>query len=628
MENKFIYNKKLVYTIESDKCNNIDLLKILKKHPEIKFASFVAVDLMGKDTDEKIPIDYFIKNMDELLGGGIQTDGSSVDLGDIATLDDARVDLIPDNSVDWYVDYNYENVDPKTQLPTGTLRIWSFLSHNGRFVDSRHILQESVTRLKKYLVQEINSNPEMLKHYEIPQIDSYEDINFMLGTELEFWVRTPYDHVNIPKLVLSQSLKEQYWKRTQGVVRTALEQALEILSLYKIKPEMGHKEVGGVKTYVAEGSTSNIVEQLEIDWKYSDVVTTLDNELMARTIIEEVFRLNGLEVSFDAKPIKKVAGNGKHCHLSIMLTKDDGKKVNLLEPIEENTFMSKIGWGMIMGILQNYEYINPFISNTTDALKRLTPGYEAPTHTVASIGRSATEESRNRTVLAGLVRDRKNPLATRFELRSPNPKTNIYMAIAAIYASIQDGLDYTLQKGLTNKQIEKEFCKEYEEEGEYFSKNRIYREEDDIFEKYTEEERNKLFGNCPRTVYENVSKLKEKNVIEKALGKDIVKAFMELSLENWILDLDQRIIPKNRKRIIACKKLEDDNDYDEELWSKILVLKKELAKDDRYKVSLISSIDECFNKRDYEEVSKLQLEMNDKMNELETLYEKYKNNRI
>ena len=115
---------------------------------------------------------------------------------------------------------------------------------------------------------------------------------------------------------------------------------------------------------------------------------------------------------------------------------------------------------------------------------------------------------------------------------------------------------------------------------------------------------------------------------EKALGKDIVKAFMELSLENWILDLDQRIIPKNRKRIIACKKLEDDNDYDEELWSKILALKKELAKDDRYKVSLISSIDECFNKRDYEEVSKLQLEMNDKMNELETLYEKYKNNRI
>lgn len=626
MENKFFYHKRLIYRIESSKCNKSELLKILKKHPEIKFVSFVAVDLMGKDTDEKIPIEYFIKNMDELINGGIQTDGSSVNLGNLATLSDARVDLIPDNSVDWYVDYNYENIDSKTHLPTGTLRIWSYLLHNGRYVDSRHILKSSLIYLKKYIVDKINSDKEILDYYSIEQIKNYDDIQFMLGTELEFWVRTPYDSINVHELVLSQSLKEQYWKRTQGVVRTALEQTLEVLHLYNINPEMGHKEVGGVRTYVAEGSNTHIVEQLEIDWKYSDVVKALDNELMVRTLVKEIFRLNGLEVSFNAKPIKKVAGNGKHCHLSIMLNRADGGKINLLEPVEENTYMSKIGWGMIMGILKNYEYINPFISNTIDSLNRLTPGYEAPTHIVASIGKSCNEESRNRTVLACLIRDKNNPLATRFELRSPNPKTNIYIAIAAIYGAIKEGLDFTLQKDLSNYQIEKEFCKKYSEEGEYFSKNRIYREEEDIFEKYTEEQRDKNFGVCPKTVYENISKLNEKNVIQRLLGKDVIEAYMDLSIKNWILDLEQRVIPENKKRILLCSKLENENEYDKKIWEQIDDLKKELAKDNINKKSLLSQIDDSYSKQDFEEVSKLQIKMDEKINELEDLYEKYKNN--
>ena len=76
-----------------------------------------------------------------------------------------------------------------------------------------------------------------------------------------------------------------------------------------------------------------------------------------------------------------------------------------------------------MGLLKNYEVINPFVSATNDAFNRLKPGYEAPVCIVTSLGRSLNEPSRNRTVLAGLIRDNKNPLATRFELRSPNPKS-------------------------------------------------------------------------------------------------------------------------------------------------------------------------------------------------------------
>ena len=131
MESNFKLNKGLIYTIPKENYSKDELLKILNAHKEIKFVSFVGIDLWGNDTDEKIPISYFIKNIEDILKNGIQTDGSSVNLGKIATISDAKVDLIPDKDSLWYVDYNYENIDFETGLPTGTLRIWSFLLHHG-----------------------------------------------------------------------------------------------------------------------------------------------------------------------------------------------------------------------------------------------------------------------------------------------------------------------------------------------------------------------------------------------------------------------------------------------------------------------------------------------------------------
>lgn len=46
-------------------------------------------------------------------GRAVQTDGSVV-LTNIATLNNARVDMWGDPSVNWFVDYNYENIDEAT----------------------------------------------------------------------------------------------------------------------------------------------------------------------------------------------------------------------------------------------------------------------------------------------------------------------------------------------------------------------------------------------------------------------------------------------------------------------------------------------------------------------------------
>ena len=146
-------NHELLYYIPAGQYGKEGVLALLEQHPEIKFVSLVGIDLAGNDTDEKIPMSAFFDDYESFFEGrAVQTDGSSVVLTNIATLNNARVDMWGDPSVNWFVDYNYENIDPATGLPTGTLRIPAFLMHNYRYVDSRSILKRSCDYVKTELL--------------------------------------------------------------------------------------------------------------------------------------------------------------------------------------------------------------------------------------------------------------------------------------------------------------------------------------------------------------------------------------------------------------------------------------------------------------------------------------------
>ncbi|MBG0765565.1 MAG: glutamine synthetase, partial [Tissierellales bacterium] len=304
-----------VFYIETKDQNKENLTKILKDHPEIKFVSLMGIDIGGNGTDEKIPISLFIEEMKDMLDIGIQTDGSSVELQGIATLDNARVDLVPDKEVRWFVDYNYDYYCDINGKPVGTLRIPSFLIHNNKRVCSRSILKRTVEGFENRILELLKEKPELAEKYGINS-EEIEKVLLTSATELELWVQTPDDKADIEALSTSQTLKEQYWKRTTGLVRTVLEKSIEELEKYGLEPEMGHKEVGGIANKVGTtGKLKYVMEQLEIDWKYSTAVQTADNEIVAREVIEDVFRRHGLEVTFMAKPLEGVAGNGEHTHI-------------------------------------------------------------------------------------------------------------------------------------------------------------------------------------------------------------------------------------------------------------------------------------------------------------------------
>ncbi|SMC94290.1 glutamine synthetase [Sporomusa malonica] len=631
--------KDLVYLIPAGKYGKEEIISLLNNHPEIKFASLVGIDLAGNDTDEKIPISLFAKDMEDFYNGSaVQTDGSSVVLTGIATLNNAKLDMLADASVNWFVDYNYEHIDEETGKPVGTLRIPAFLVHNGLRVDSRSILAQSLEYIRAELKAIFQKNGKIAGLEHINGAD-VEDVVFTAATELEFWVKTPTNKAEVEELSASQVLQEQYWQRTRGNVRTAMEQALLMMSQYGLEPEMGHKEVGGVKATIDEaGHLTHVMEQLEIDWKFSNALQCADNELQARILVKEAFRANGLEVTFKAKPIIGVAGSGEHTHVGFAAKLKSGKIVNLFSPADmKEYFLSAIGYGAIMGLLKHYEVINPFISSTNDSLNRLKPGFEAPVCIVTSLGHTPAVPSRNRTILAGLVRDVNNPMATRFEVRSPNPYTNTYIALTAIYMSMLDGIKAAVNSGKTVEELDAELSKDAGVQGFYLETERAYRSEHDVFDDYSDEERDRLFAKPPATVWENMQNITKYPEKVKALTAgeafrpELIKAFVAGALVRWKTELLNRIIPENLDIVKDAKPLHDADsasDLDLNNWDKINTLRVYLAKDCLSQKSLFTRIKDAIEAGEFDIASELQIEMTDKVSALKTIYRQYKKNMI
>ena len=280
-----------------------------------------------------------------------------------------------------------------------------------------------------------------------------------------------------------------------------------------------------------------------------------------------------------------------------------------------------------MGILKNYEIMNPFISSTNGAFKRLKPGFEAPICVVTSLGMSPDNPSRNRTILIGLIRDLASPLATRFELRSPNPHSNVYLALSVSYMAMLDGILYALENNKTEEELLKELSKKAGEDANYLEKERAYRTEEDVFEFFTDEERDKYFGKAPATVYENLVQLdknpeklevlKRNNVFTDSL----INSFKLAIVQRWTTDIIHRTILNHADEVRSFKKLHSENALDLDIanWTNINNLRHYIMKDTYTEKGLFTRIKNAIAIEDYSLASNLLLELEDKMKKLRNL---------
>ena len=194
-------------------------------------------------------------------------------------------------------------------------------------------------------------------------------------------------------------------------------------------------------------------------------------------------------------------------------------------------------------------------------------------------------------------------------------------------------MKYVITSGKAPEAILAELSKKEGEVADYLETSREYRSEVDVFDDFTAEERDRKFGKAPATVWENIQGYTNnpEKVASLTLGgafeQDLMDSFMAGILKRWTLELANRIVPANIQLVRSLQAVHDTADaFDSANWNKVNTLRLYLAKDSVDSKSLFTRITDALAKGDYDTASTLQVEMNEKVLELEALYAEYTRN--
>ncbi len=168
--------------------------------------------------------------------------------------------------------------------------------------------------------------------------------------------------------------------------------------------------------------------QQEIDFRYSDALTTADSAVTLRVALKVIAQQNGLYCTFMPKPIRGINGSGMHVHQSLTYLAN-GR--NAFSDPGDIHGLSKIAKHFIAGQLAHARGMCAILAPLVNSYKRLVAGYEAPVFiSWARINRSALIR----------VPRASGSDSTRLELRCPDPSCNPYLAFAVMLAAGLDGI--------------------------------------------------------------------------------------------------------------------------------------------------------------------------------------------
>jgi glutamine synthetase len=232
------------------------------------------------------------------------------------------------------------------------------------------------------------------------------------GPELEFFLLKPHaDGGLIPPIPHDSA---SYFDAPSDMAAGLRRQMTATLAAFGIQVEASHHEV-------ATG-------QHEIDFRYSDALTTADNAVTFRLVLKIIAQMNGLYGTFMPKPIHGIAGNGMHVHQSLTFA---ATGQNAFADPGDPHGLSETAKHFIAGQLAHAKGMCVVLAPLVNSYKRLVAGYEAPVFiSWARINRSALI----RVPRASTVE------STRLELRCPDPSCNPYLAFAVMLAAGLDGI--------------------------------------------------------------------------------------------------------------------------------------------------------------------------------------------
>ncbi len=229
-------------------------------------------------------------------------------------------------------------------------------------------------------------------------------LNCKFGTECEFYLfKTDEDEMPTLKTIDNGGYLDISPRDKGENIRREICLCLEEMGL---NPEKSHHEQGP--------------GQNEIDFKFSDAMTSADNILTFKSVVKSIAGANGLFASFMPKPFSDKSGSGMHLNISLY---KDGK--NLFSDTKSKDY--KYAQYFMAGIMDKIREITLFLNPTNNSYERL-GAFEAPKYI------SWSRENRSQLIrvpVAGKNRER-------IELRSPDASLNPYVAFSLI---IQAGIE-------------------------------------------------------------------------------------------------------------------------------------------------------------------------------------------
>jgi glutamine synthetase len=250
--------------------------------------------------------------------------------------------------------------------------------------------------------------------------------------------------------------------------------------------------------------------QHEIDFRYDDVLTAADNISTFRFVVKHVALRNGLHATFMPKPIFGINGSGMHTHQSLLT----GKQNRFYDP-EGPWQLSSTCLHYIGGLLRHAKGFCAITNPLVNSYKRLVPGYEAPTNIAWS--------ERNRSPLVRVPATR--GIATRVELRMPDPSCNPYLALAVMLRAGLDGIEQQIDPGPP------------------VNKN--------IYKMSHRERRHLRIDELPASLSEALDELEKDDLIRETLGDHIFNHFVEAKREEWF-DYIRHVSPWEVERYLSA----------------------------------------------------------------------------
>ncbi len=176
--------------------------------------------------------------------------------------------------------------------------------------------------------------------------------------------------------------------------------------------------------------------QFEINYTYTDAMTSADRYVFFRMAAGEIARELGVLCSFMPKPATRRTGSGTHFHMSI----DDPNGTPLFgdEADARSLGLSKLAYHFLAGLLEHAPALAALCAPSVNSYKRLVVGNTRSGATWAPAYISYGDNNRSSMVRVP---------HGRLELRLPDGSCNPYVATAAIVAAGLDGVDRELDPG-------------------------------------------------------------------------------------------------------------------------------------------------------------------------------------